>query len=254
MQALALANANASVIAVTGTATALTSLLDTAAAATNSISGANSAILIIEDGDIRVLWDGNTPTASKGVLLKRGGVYNLTGVQLNQVKMIRTGSSNVSVGVAVGLTDVEEAQLIGLSVPATDANGNASVYLASVLAGILSGVENDTILNGPFRRSDSFQATVTAADMTSATTIKAGTTNKNTYVTDLIISTDTAMNIQIQDNTGTPVVLMEQMYFPANSILPLKLTTPIQVATAKDLKAIASVAGNVSITALGYVY
>ena len=102
--------------------------------------------------------------------------------------------------------------------------------------------------------TESFQVTVTSANATSATQVKAaGAAGTNIYVTDLVISTDTAMNIQLQDNTGTPVVMMEQMYFPANSIFSKSFKTPLKVTTAKDLNMIASATGNISVTVTGYV-
>lgn len=105
----------------------------------------------------------------------------------------------------------------------------------------------------PQRRSDAFQATITSSDAQAATQVKAKTAAKKIYVTDLIISTDTAMTLQLQDDTGTPVVLVEQMYFPANSIFSKSFTTPIEVATNKDLDIIASASGNISVFVSGYV-
>lgn len=105
----------------------------------------------------------------------------------------------------------------------------------------------------PFRRSDAFQATMTSADATTATSVKAKTAAKKIYITDIIISTDTAMNIQLQDDAGSPEVLMEQIYVPANMVFSKTFSTPVMVATNQDLDVVASVAGNISVTATGYV-
>src|SRR5687768_17062520 len=106
MISYALQNANSSVIAVTGTATLLKSLIDTAGSVTHVYPHDLSAVdLIIEDGDVRMLADGNTPTASKGILLKANTTYRLRGINFHQIRLIRTGSANVSVGVEIGFTD-----------------------------------------------------------------------------------------------------------------------------------------------------
>lgn len=102
-----------------------------------------------------------------------------------------------------------------------------------------------------------FQATITSADATSATQVKAKTADKKINVTSLIVSTDTAMNIQFQDDAGTPVVLMEQIYLAANGGFAMSAASsslPImQVDTNQDLDVIASAAGNISVQVSGYV-
>lgn len=99
----------------------------------------------------------------------------------------------------------------------------------------------------------SFQATVTSANATSATAVKAKTASKKIYVTDLIISVDTAMNVQLQDDNGSPAVLVEQMYMPANSVFSKTFRTPLVVATNQDLDVITSASGNISVFVSGYV-
>lgn len=101
---------------------------------------------------------------------------------------------------------------------------------------------------------EAFQATITSANATTATTIKANATaSTSIYITDLIISTDTAMNIQLQDSTGTPVVMMEQIYMPAVSVFSKTFRIPIKVTAAKDLNVITSVSGNISVFVSGYL-
>lgn len=125
--------------------------------------------------------------------------------------------------------------------------------IGTAITGISGGAETNTILAAPFRRADAFQATITSANATSATDVKAKTAAKKIYVTDLIISVDTAMNVQLQDDTGTPVVLMEQIYLPAVSVFSKTFATPLMVDTNKDLEVITSASGNISITVTGYV-
>jgi hypothetical protein len=95
-------------ISVTDTATLLYSLVDTASSAQNSKAYygnerspgdgvANVVSLRPEDGDIRVI-SGATPTATKGFLIKAGTRYFYHG-ELQNLKLVRTGSHNVSVGI-----------------------------------------------------------------------------------------------------------------------------------------------------------
>lgn len=106
-------NANSSVIAVTTTATALSSLIDTAGAVTHVYRDALDAVdITVEDGDIRMLYDSNTPTASKGILLKRGATYRFRRTPFGQMKLISATGSNVSCSVQIGHADNGESSSI----------------------------------------------------------------------------------------------------------------------------------------------
>jgi len=98
-----------------------------------------------------------------------------------------------------------------------------------------------------------FRKTITSSDATSATQVKEKTADKRIYITDLIISVDTAMNVQLQDDAESPAVTMEQIYLPANSVFSKSFLTPLQLAENVDLDVITSVSGNISITTTGYV-
>lgn len=105
----------------------------------------------------------------------------------------------------------------------------------------------------PVYSTDSFQATITSSNATSATAVKSKTADKKIYITDVIVSVDTAMSVQLQDDAGTPVVVMEQMYMPANSVFSKTFKTPLVIATNQDLDVITSVSGNISVTVSGFV-
>jgi len=113
-------------------------------------------------------------------------------------------------------------------------------------------VQNTPVALAP--DANQFQATITSADATTATQVKAKTAAKKIHVTSLIISTDTAMSIQLQDDTG-PTVLMEQVYLAANGGMAMNFpeATPLIVNTNEDLDVLASAAGNISVTVTGYV-
>jgi len=109
---------------------------------------------------------------------------------------------------------------------------------------------NDIGYTAMFRRADAIQATITSADASSATAVVAKVAAKNIYVTDIVISVDTEMSVQLQDDAAA--VLMEQIYLPATSVWSKTFTTPLLVATNQDLDVLASVAGNISVTVTGY--
>lgn len=105
-------------LAVTGTATTLYSLIDTASSSANSAQYygnatspgegvANCVSLRAQDGDIRIAI-GATPTATKGFLIKSGVRYFFKG-ELSKLKLIRTGSSNVAVEALLWFVDPGES-------------------------------------------------------------------------------------------------------------------------------------------------
>lgn len=132
MQVNPLVNANASVITVTNTATALKSLLDTAAGQANTFrDGLDAVDLVVEDGDIRVLYDNNTPTASKGILLQQGTMLFIRHIPINSIKLIRAGASDVAVGIQVGRSEADETTSGGGS----SGGGGGSSSITSVVPG-----------------------------------------------------------------------------------------------------------------------
>jgi len=99
-----------------------------------------------------------------------------------------------------------------------------------------------------------FQATFTSADAQAATPVKVKTASRKMYILSLVVSVDTAMSVQFQDDTG-PTVLIEQMYFAANggAHLTWPREAPLVVNTNEDFDVITSGAGNISVTITGYL-
>ena len=99
-----------------------------------------------------------------------------------------------------------------------------------------------------------FQATMTSADAQAATPVKTKTADKKMYILSLIASTDTALNLQFQDDTG-PTVLIEGIYLAANGgfVMNWPPEAPLVVNTNEDFDVIASAAGNISVTITGYL-
>jgi hypothetical protein len=92
-------NAAGSKITVTATATNIFSLINTAAGTTLGRAGfvndTDSIDIMAEDGDIRVLYDGNTPTSANGELIKQGIVKRYRGISLVDMKLIRVTGDTV---------------------------------------------------------------------------------------------------------------------------------------------------------------
>lgn len=110
-------NADGTVITVTSTATLIYDLINTAASATDENAGypagMNAIDILVESEDIRVLFDGNTPTTSKGLLLKAGGNYSFRNIPIDKLMLIRDGSVNATVGVQIGKSVEGESDNLG---------------------------------------------------------------------------------------------------------------------------------------------
>jgi len=117
--------------------------------------------------------------------------------------------------------------------------------------GLVAGVEYDTILTAPYYRADSFNV---ATDYTASTTpqsVKALTSAKSHYITDISISVDAAMWVQLVDTDATAITAKK--YLPANSVWSKHYSTPKKVATAKAILLDCSVSsGNVGVDVDGY--
>lgn len=130
-----LQNANASTIAVTNTATLLKTLIDTAGSVTHVFPGGLNGIdLFVEDGDVRILFDGNAPTASKGLLLKQGTIHHFRAVDFHQARLIRTGSANVAVSVQIGFVEDNEEVTNSAGGGSGGATDNAAAPASASLA------------------------------------------------------------------------------------------------------------------------
>lgn len=99
-----LENAASHKITVTSTASLLGDLIDTAGSVRHSYPAIDAVNLVIESGDVRMLSDGNTPTANNGMRLREGATYKFRGISFKQMKLIRAGGSNATVSVEIGVS------------------------------------------------------------------------------------------------------------------------------------------------------
>jgi len=131
---------------------------------------------------------------------------------------------------------------------------------AATSAKQLADGHNVAVTSQPVAGADAnhFHATLTSADATTATSVKAKTAAKKIHVTSLEISVGaTAMEVQLQSDNVSPQVVMEENFFAINGGLTWTAcdkTLPLFVVnTNEDLDIIASVAGDVTISVSGYV-
>jgi hypothetical protein len=116
MNVFPLQNANSSVISVTGTASYILPLINTAGAVTHTFPpGLDALDITPENGDIRIVIDPSTaavsPTASKGFLIKQGATLMLRHSSLSYIKAIAT-SGTVSCSLQVGESEPNETTVI----------------------------------------------------------------------------------------------------------------------------------------------
>lgn len=98
-----LLNANASYLTASGSADTLEDAITTAGGGSSLIpTTVDSFDLLVESGSIRALWDGNDPTASRGMLYPTGSLIKMRGVKPSKFKMIKAEAGNALLTVQVG--------------------------------------------------------------------------------------------------------------------------------------------------------
>lgn len=188
-----LPNAAASTISVTTAAQTLYALIDTAAStAANLVGKLNAVDIVVEGGDVRVLFDGNAPTSSEGVLLSSGTIYTFRGVPLTKMQLIATGASPVICSIQVGMSDDSENTSAAGTATASASEGGAPV----------SGV---------------LQAGGLAEDPTAAAAVTEGTIN--TLITDLAARLLTSMGTQLAGEDLTEDVIKVEERFSYQEIV-----------------------------------
>ena len=73
------------------------------------------------------------------------------------------------------------------------------------------------------------------------------------YITDIILSTDTAGSIKLVEDTAAAADKLELMYFAANGGAVIPLRTPIKLTANKNLGITSTISGNHSITVSYYI-
>ena len=111
-----LPNANGSVVTATSTATTIASLIATAASATVDLPNTVDSVDLMVEGSnsIRILYDGNVPTTSKGIQVKQDRFISLRGIDLGKLYLIATtGTSLVDVQLGTQTINKQGINYIG---------------------------------------------------------------------------------------------------------------------------------------------
>jgi len=140
------------------------------------------------------------------------------------------GNVNIASALPAGTNNIGDVDVASLpSIPAG----------ANIIGAVKKDVVNYTIINKH----------VSSADATGGVTVWDPTAGKKFVVTDLIISTDTAMTVTVKDGATNIMVL----YLAANGGAVSNFQTPLQSSTAdNNLSVTASTSGNIAVTATGY--
>jgi len=158
-------------IAVTSTATTLFDLMNEAGSTSEHRAGypqeANTLILSIEDGSIRVSFDGTSPTASEGLLLTTG-TYTIS-CDLDVIELIRVGGTDVNCSVAIG-ESINGSDMTASPVSSGGGGGGATLAEQEAQTAILTTIDTDT---GNIAGSTSTTATNTGTTATNTGTISS---------------------------------------------------------------------------------
>ena len=151
MQVKPFPNIDGSVISVTGTATKLYDLVKTASATTADIVAANEkdldALDITPDADIRVTFDNSTPTASLGFLIPADTIARFRGRGLKDMKLIRTGASDVNCDITYGYSDGKEPESFSSGAASGSGSGNVTGPATSTVHAVPAfGIADGTVL------------------------------------------------------------------------------------------------------------
>lgn len=93
----------------------------------------------------------------------------------------------------------------------------------------------------------------TFADASGGETIVAAVTDKSHFIRSITIACISAITVTIQDNTGTPVVILGPVPFAATSApITVVFPDPVKVASGKLVEVDASGAGAVNVVIQGY--
>lgn len=93
-----------------------------------------------------------------------------------------------------------------------------------------------------------------SADCSTAQTLVPAVSGKSHYIKSITIQCVAAIDVQIQDNTGTPIVLIGGLEFVATSGSPVAIDflNPIKVASGKQIDVKASGAGKIAAVIQGF--
>jgi hypothetical protein len=173
------------------------------------------------------------------------GIYNSTPPTLDdgeQVQLQMDASGNLKATLATG------SNVIGtVAIDQTTFGTTNAVYIAGVNGGIKdSGPAWTTVFGVSGARYTSADRSGSAASVTDAPT-----SGQKLVITDCLISVDTAMRVDLKEQTSGTV--LASVYLPANGTYQFTPRSRLKLATAdRTLQVQTSAAGNIAVTAFYY--
>lgn len=212
-----------------------TPALPTDAATETSVAAAATSLAVMDD------WD-ESDRAKVNIIAGQVGVEGGSGTvsALTQRVVLATDVALPAGTNAIGKLAANSGVDIG------------DVDVASIAAG--SNTIGNTRDAGPSWTSafGVTSAAVVSADLTTRTAVTdAPTSGQKLVITDIIVSSDTAMSILFEAETANTDII--KVFIPANGTIQVTPRGKIKLATAdKKLMATASVAGNIAVTVVYY--
>ena len=219
MKIIAHQNVASSVISVTGTATAIYTLVNTAGSVSNTAAfmnspnnggPANGIIITPEDGDIRIEFGGLVPTAALGMLLSQGTKYTIPNIDINQAKFIRVSTD---VSCSIELIQATTADSITAVAESVSLEGTISISLDRTTDNVGAALATDALMDDTTALTPKFA--VINATTNGDNTIVAAVVGKKIRVLAYSIVADAAVGVAFEDGAGGSE-LSGQMAFAAN--------------------------------------
>ena len=219
---------------------------------TVTVTGDAAGSLTVDNAILSVVDGGAESTAqrvtiandSTGVLSIDDNDGSLT-IDVNDGVLGRVDISGIAVHDAAAVTTGPQIMAVyDTTKPTAVADGDATRILADQYGRLLPGVEPER-----------FQAYVDSEDATSATQIKAKTAANKMYVLSMMVSASGATAVQLQDDAGTPEVLIPWVRLAANGgfVREFPAQAPLVVATNQDLDIITKSVAFVTAQVTGYL-
>ena len=232
-----------------------------------NITACNTGAVVISSGTVTTVSTVTSLTQMGGVAITMGEGALDGGCQRVTLATDDDGVAHLAT-IATDTNNIETAVQVIDDWDATHASASSAdgpqIMGAAYSAGLPTDVGADAdaarICTDRFGRivrglmPQNFQATFSSADAQAAAPVKAKTASRKMYILSLTASTDTALDMQFQDD-NTPTVLIENMHFAANGGCHLTWPpeAPLVCGTNFDFDVITSAAGNISVTITGYL-
>jgi hypothetical protein len=231
------------------------------ASAPSDVSGDGDAVRLWADraGRLQVGDGGGSLTVDVGTALP-AGTNNIGDVDILSIAAGDNNIGNVDVVTMPGIvgTVADDATtpgnpvMIGGKAVETDGTDPTSVSAEDDVAIIRTDRNRRLLVNTAHPNQWVARENHTSAQTNNELKAAPGA-NLSLYITDIIMSTDTATNIKlVRDTAGTPADIAGPFYFAANGGISAHLVTPIRVTANQNVGFTGGATGNFTVEIHGY--